>query len=312
MHRTAGIALLLLLLCTAGALFHPAFLSAGNLQNLAQLVGMFGISALGIGLVILTGGIELSIGSMFALIGVLLATALGTWRWSPWLAVPAVLAVPVLLGAGHGWLIVRLRLQPFLVTLCGLLLYRGAARWFAGDETRGFGTGAGFEGLVALATGRVFGVPAPFLCLLAIAALLGVGVHRSVPGRWLFATGDNEAAARLAGIPTDRVLVGAYAVCGLTTGVAAILFAFYTNSIQPGTFGAFYELYGIAAAVLGGCRLTGGAGSVPGVLFGTAVIVVIQNLVNLFGIPSALNYAVLGAVILLAVILDRCFGPARA
>lgn len=305
MQRTLGIALLLLLLCVAGGIANPNFFSPANLQNLARLIGQFGIVALGMGLVILTGGIELSVGSTFALLGVLLAQALGSGGWPALVAVPAVLAVPMLLGAGHGWLITRLRLQPFLVTLCGLLLYRGAARFLADDATCGFGTGAGFETMFALANGEWLGIPSSFLLLLLVAAVLHLLVHRSVWGRWLFATGGNERAARLAGIPTDRVVISAYVACGLLTGVAGILTAFYSNSIQPSSFGAFYELYAIAAAVLGGCKLSGGSGSVLGILFGTAVILVIQNLVNLLGIPSSLNLAVIGGVILLAVVTDR-------
>jgi ribose transport system permease protein len=130
-------------------------------------------------------------------------------------------------------------------------------------------------------------------------------LHRSVYGRHLLATGRNEIAARYSGIDVQRVVVSAYLVLGLLTGVAAIVFAFYTNSVSPSSHGSFFELYGIAAAVLGGCSLRGGEGSIIGILLGTTLLQVLQNLVNLLGIPSSLNFAVMGGVILLGVVGDQ-------
>jgi ribose transport system permease protein len=121
----------------------------------------------------------------------------------------------------------------------------------------------------------------------------------------LFATGYNETASRYSGVNTDQVIIVAYVACGLLAGIAGILLAFYTNSISPSSHGNFYELYGIAAAVLGGCSLRGGEGSVVGILIGTALLQVLQNLVNLVGIPSSLNFAVMGAVILIGVVTDQ-------
>jgi ribose transport system permease protein len=134
-----------------------------------------------------------------------------------------------------------------------------------------------------------------------------VVLHRSIYGRHLFATGRNEVAARYSGIDTGRVIVMAYVILGGLTGVAAIIFAFYTNSISPSSHGSFFELYGIAAAVLGGCSLRGGEGSVIGILIGVALLQVLQNLVNLLGIPSSLNFAVMGAVVLIGVLADQIF-----
>jgi ribose transport system permease protein len=130
-------------------------------------------------------------------------------------------------------------------------------------------------------------------------------IHRSVYGRYLFAVGNNEDAARYSGINASRISASAYIICGLLTGIAAVIFAFYTNSVSPSSHGNFYELYGVAAAVLGGCSLRGGEGSIIGILLGTALLQVLQNLVNLLGIPSSLNFAVMGAVILLGVLADQ-------
>jgi ribose transport system permease protein len=296
---------LLVVLCAIVTALNPRFLSASNLQNTARLIGAFGIFSLGLGLVIITGGIDLSVGSAFALMGVLLSIMLTAWHIAWPMAVLITLALGALLGWLHGLLITRLGLQPFIVTLCGLLLYRGLARFIADDETKGFGDSVGFETLQRLATGSLFHVPTPFVLLAVISVVMWVVLHRSVYGRHLFATGRNETAARYSGVNTQRVIVGAYVILGVLTGASAIVFAFYTNSISPSSHGNFFELYGIAAAVLGGCSLRGGEGSVLGILLGTTLLQVLQNLVNLLGIPSSLNFAVMGGVILIGVVGDQ-------
>ena len=297
--------LLLVVLCAIVTALNPRFLSAANLQNTSRLIGAFGIFSLGLGLVIIAGGIDLSVGSAFALLGVLLSIMLTEWRL-PWpAAVLFIVALGALLGAFHGLLITRLGLQPFIVTLCGLLLYRGLARFIAGDETKGFGDAAGFQSLQRLATGSVFHVPTPFVALVASSAVMWLVLHRSVYGRHLFATGRNEVAARYSGVNAHRIVVIAYVILGVLTGLAAIIFAFYTNSISPSSHGSFFELYGIAAAVLGGCSLRGGEGSIVGILLGTTLLQVLQNLVNLLGIPSSLDFAVMGGVILVGVVGDQ-------
>jgi ribose transport system permease protein len=260
---------------------------------------------LGLALVIITGGIDLSVGSIMALLGVLLAMMLVERHWSPWIAVPAVLAIAALVGLLNGFLITKVRLQPFVVTLCGLLIFRGAAQFIANDETKGFGTGKGFAGLKEWTMGGTLGVPNTFLLLILLALIIGVLLQKSVFGRYLVAVGRNEEAARFSGINTKLVICGAYIICSLLAGVSAILFAFYTNSIQPSSHGTFYELYGIAAAVLGGCSLRGGEGTIFGVVLGAVLLQVLQNLVNLLGIPSSLNFAVMGAVILIGVLVDQ-------
>src|SRR3954465_13778628 len=145
MKKDIAIFLLLVVLCAIVTALNPRFLSPANLQNTARLIGAFGIFSLGLGLVIITGGIDLSVGSAFALLGVLLSMMLTEWHVAWPVAVMIMLALGALLGGIHGWLITRLELQPFIVTLCGLLLYRGLARFIAGDETKGFGDAAGFE-----------------------------------------------------------------------------------------------------------------------------------------------------------------------
>jgi ribose transport system permease protein len=227
------------------------------------------------------------------------------WGW-PWpLAIAAILLIAVVLGIFHGFLVTKINLQPFIVTLCGLLFYRGLARYLAEDQTLGFGYCTGFETLQKLTTGEILGVPMPFVLLIIISFIMWVVLHRSVYGRYLFAVGRNEEAARFSGINTSLVIASSYVVSALMAGLGAILLAFYTNSISPSSHGNFYELYAIAAAVLGGCSLRGGEGSVIGIVIGAALLQVLQNLVNLLGIPSSLNFAVMGTVILIGVITDQ-------
>jgi len=305
MRKETGIFVLLVVLCAASALKNPLFLSGENLQNLARLIGLYGIFSIGSGLVIITGGIDLSVGSMFALLGVLLAIMLNDKHWPPALAIVLTLVAGTLLGVLHGFLITKVKLQAFIVTLCGLLFYRGAARFISKDETKGFGDSKGFEWLRDYATGKVFGLPTPFIVLIFVAIITGIVLHRSVYGRHLFAAGRNEDAARYSGINTARVIGSTYVIAGFLAAVSGILIAFYTNSISPSSHGNFYELYGIAAAVLGGCSLRGGEGTIVGILLGTILLQVLQNLVNLLGIDSSLNFAVMGAVILIGVLADQ-------
>ncbi|MFO1487303.1 MAG: ABC transporter permease [Verrucomicrobiota bacterium] len=305
MKKEIGISVLLLVLCTVTSVMNPKFLSPVNLVNTANLIGLYGVFSLGLGLVIITGGIDLSVGSMCALTGILLTMGVTEWHWSWPVATLVVVAVSVLLGLAHGFLVTKARLQPFIVTLCGLLLYRGIARYIAGDSTRGFSGAEGIDTLRSLASGKLFGIPAPFVILIGLSVIMWFVLHRSIYGRYLLAVGRNEQAARFSGINTRVVIASAYVIAGLLTGISGILIAFYTNSVGPSNHGNFYELYGIAAAVLGGCSLRGGEGSVIGIVIGTALLLVLQNLVNLLGIPSSLNFAVMGAVVLFGVLADQ-------
>src|ERR1051325_8192813 len=305
MRKELGTFVLLVVLCVVVAILNPRFLAGANLQNMARLIGLYGIFSIGIGMVIITGGIDLSVGSVFALLGVLLSIFLAEYHWPSSLAVIAVIGIGTGLGWLHGFLVTRVLMPPFIVTLCGLLFYRGLARFVANDETKGFGSAEGFSTLRDLVTGSVLSVPVPFVVLAVTAVLMAVVLHRSVYGRYLYAVGRNEDAARYSGINVRNIVASAYVVSGALTGIAAVLFAFYTNSISPSSHGNFYELYGIAAAVLGGCSLRGGEGSVIGIVIGTALLQVLQNLVNLLGIPSSLNFAVMGTVILIGVVADE-------
>jgi ribose transport system permease protein len=305
LKKDLGLFLLIVVVGAIVDILNPRFLSPINLANTANLIGLFGLFSIGEGFVIITGGVDLSVGSIFALLGVIFIDLLVTWQL-PWeLAVLVIVLCGIVLGAIHGFLITRLRLQPFIVTLCGLLIYRGIARYYTNDGTAGFEFGQTFPALEWLTTGRSFGVPHSFVVFVVVAIVMAVVLHRSVFGRYLFAVGKNEEAARHSGIRTNWIVAAAYIISGGLAGLASIYLAMYTRSISPASHGNFYELYGIAAAVLGGCSLRGGEGSILGIVLGTILLQMLQNLVNLLGIPSSLNFAVMGTVILIGVLADQ-------
>lgn len=319
--KDLGLLVLILVVGTVVAIINPRFLLAANISNTANQVGLFGILAIAQAFVIVTGGIELSVGAIVALLGVLFIDLIvsGDVHWA--LATLIVVGAGMAMGLVHGLLVAKVGLQPFVVTLCALLIYRGTARYYTEDATVGFGFGASFPTLEWLTAGRseifaplarwigiegpTIAVPHTIIGLAIVTVIAGVVMHRSVLGRYLFAIGKNEEAARYSGIATGRITVIAYVACCGLTALNAILLAMYTRSIAPAVHGNFYELYAIAAAVLGGFSLRGGEGSILGVVLGTILLQVLQNLVNLLGIPSSLNFAVMGSVILLGVLADQ-------
>ncbi|MCA8949477.1 MAG: ABC transporter permease [Planctomycetes bacterium] len=284
------------------------FLSAYNLENLLARVGRFGVLSIAAAFVIVTGGIDLSIGSVVCVAGCLLPWTLRDLGLPAVVGLPLVLAITALIGLFQGLCVVRLRLQPFVVTLCGLLLYRGVMRAFTDDQRMGFGDTA--AGLRWLATGRVplgtgFGLPVPLLVLAVVGALTALFWHRTVAGRHLFALGHNAEAARLAGVPTGRLTVLAYVLCALLAGLGGCLFVLDVNSAQAASFGNFYELYAIAGAVLGGTALRGGEGQVLGIVLGASLMQLLSNTINLVGNSNQLEFAVVGAVILVGAAIDE-------
>lgn len=309
--KDIGLAVLVLTVGAVVAIINPRFLSPINLSNTANLIGLFGLFSIAEAFVIVTAGIELSVGSVIALLGVLFVDMIVN-QGVPWpIALVIVMVLGGIIGMLHGLLVTRLKLQPFVVTLCGLLIYRGIARFYTADGTAGFSYGADFPALEWLFSGRTAGIPHSIIAFGAVAVGAWFLLHRTVFGRHLFAVGKNAEAARYSGINTTRVVILAYVICSVLTGLAAVFFAMYTRSIHPASHGSFYELYAIAAAVLGGFSLRGGEGSIVGVVLGVVLLQVLQNLVNLLGIPSSLNFAVMGSVILIGVIADTQFANIR-
>jgi len=515
MNKILGIFGLLVFLCLFTTVLSSNFDSAANLYNVTRWSALYGIISIGVAFVIITGGIDLSIGSMVCLIGCLLPTFIVRYEWSIPLSIVLVLALSLVLGLFHGLLITKLKLQPFVVTLFGFLVYRGFARWFCEDQPMGFGR-AHDDGLRQLATGQpwkghennlallagivgalllvffvsrlfwkaesrresmigaglallaavaglsqfigdgtpmvmtlaggykfelepaslffhfglmlfvplslaflvagigsdakqnwlpilalaiatpffcyvayaiapifetlspggddprdfgfvtlsegslrnlimsfvfvatgafmasigwvankvqrtsafgktlllpvivsgvmwLFGmtelpktlIPMPLLILIGCAIVASIFLNQSIYGRYLLALGRNEEAARYSGIDTDRMKIMAYMICSLMSGIGAILFALDINNIQPATHGNVYELWAIGGAVLGGCSLFGGEGTIGGVIIGAAVMRVIYNSINTLRIDTKLEFVALGVVILAGVIADE-------
>ena len=311
MKKIIGVFVLFIVVSGLTAILSPFFLDVYNIENLLRRSALFGIISIGAAFVIMTGGIDLSIGSVVALTACLVPWMLVDQDVSPWLVIPFAIGVSLLIGFIHGFLVTRLKIQPFIVTLCGLLLYRGIARWITDDQTVGFK--GEYSGLQSLGNGRIelpftqeFAIPTPFVIMLIVAVLAIVFLRMTIWGRWTLATGRNESAARYAGIPTKRVTTGAYVLCSLLAGIGGMLFVFDVGSAQPADFGSFYELYAIAAAVLGGCSLRGGEGAIIGVVLGAALMQVLRNAINLIDwIPDNVEFAVIGAVILAGAIADE-------
>ena len=330
MRRELGMLVALVLLCLGLWLSNGDFLGASNVVNTTRQVSMLGVFAIGISFVIITGGIDLSIGSVIGLTGVLVARLCGQYYaenpaagglgYPWWVGVPVALGVAALIGLAQGLLITRLNLQPFIVTLGGMLLLRGVSQTVVKGGTLSLGD----VPLARLANGGLFGsegnalLPYPFLILLAVAALGTYLLHFTVFGRYLYAIGGNREAAEYSGIPVKRVETLAYVISALTGGVAGLCYAAYIGQMSQ-QVGIAYELYAIAAAVLGGVSLRGGEGTVLGAVIGSCIMRVIDNGINMFQwmyrdasgvrrifrLDNNWTYIIIGAVILVAVILDQ-------
>jgi len=286
----------------------PNFLKADNLLNIANQIAVIAIMAIGMTMVIITGGIDLSVGSLAALSAVtatrLIRDQCGGVEASTAgmvLSCAAAIAACGLLGGLSGAVITLCRLPPFIVTLAMMLVTSGLAYIAsAGQSIYQIP-----ESFVWLGRGTgLFGLPHAVVLMLALYAAAHVLMSRTTLGRYLYAVGGNPEAARLSGVPVRRVLLFAYVACGLLAGLGGVIMASQLKSGSP-TYGAMYELYVIAAVVVGGTALSGGEGKIVGTLIGAFIIAVIQNGMNLANIESYTQKVVLGLVILAAVLVDR-------
>jgi len=281
----------------------PKFFTEYNLHNNGRRLALLSIYAIGGSLAIISAGIDLSVGSLIGLIAVVLPLLITGHETPIAEALVLVLALGIALGLVHGLLIAKFNLQPFIVTLCALLAYRSLARTITADMTQGFGEA--HEGLRQLAIGTFLHVPIAVYLMVAVAAAVGIFLHGTVWGRHLYALGQNEEAARYSGVAVDRLKIAAYTISALLSAIAGILLALDTNSVQPSDAGKSYELYGIAAAVLGGCSLRGGEGTVVGIVVGATILTVLRNLIILAGLSTYIEDILIGAVILGMVTIDE-------
>jgi ribose transport system permease protein len=304
--KLAGLIIFLIALYIALAIAVPSEGFALNNYNLAERIGQYGIISLGAAVVIITGGIDLSIGSVVVLSSTACAILLNNkvHPFDPCLALPLILLGGATIGLIHGLLITKMNVPPFMVTLCGLFIYRGVARTISDNMSKGIGDQA-----VALKhllyDGDIFGLPRFLIIYFILAIIATIFLHLSVYGRYLYAIGGNEKAAKYSGIDTDRYKILSYIICSVLAAFFGILFLMKNNAVTPSSDGFFLELYAIAGAVLGGCSLRGGEGTVLGITIGTAIMWILPNLTNMWGIPSELEFIVIGSALLLGAIMDE-------
>ncbi len=331
MRREAGMSIALVVTCVALFISNPDFAGQSNAVNLLRQISMLGIFAIGIAFVIIAGGIDLSIGSTIGLTGVLIAKfsaeTAGGLGWSLWVGIPIALAAALLVGLAQGLLITRLGLQPFIVTLGGMLLVRGLSQTIVEGGTLSLG-GSPLLGIASGGFLEIGGeplIPYPLLIFAGVIAIATYVLHFTVYGRYVYAIGGNRDAAAYSGIAVRRVEASTYVISAGLAGVAGVCYAAYISQMSQ-QVGVAYEMYAIAAAVLGGCSLRGGEGTVLGVVIGSAMMRVIDNGINMFQLPYTdgdgirriwrldpnWTFIIIGGVILAAVILDQAIHLVQA
>lgn len=293
----AGPVLILVVLVAVMAALSPYFLTSRNVANVGFQASFVAVLALGQLLVIITRGIDLSVGSTVGLAGVAAAAWAGTSGAG---SLTLFVATGLLVGLANAVVLVYGRvLNPFIVTLGTLGIARGLALVLADGQTR-----TGLPPVVStLGSGSVGGVPVPVLVVAGLGLLVGVLLGRTQWGRWIYAVGGNPEAARRAGIPADGVLVSVYVLCGVLAGVAAILVAGRTDSASPQA-GQLLELDAITAVIIGGASFQGGRGRVVNVLAGALIIGVIRNGLDLLGVSPFWQLIAVGVLVIVSLELD--------
>lgn len=303
MKKELTMLLVLIALSIITAFLNPSFLGSDNLRNNVRHISLISLFALGEAIVIIAGGIDLSIGSVICVTAIATSYLTMVQGMGIGIAVVLALVLALVIGIVQGALCAKLGLQPFVVTLGFMLALRGVAEVLTGGADIGFQ--GRFPGFRFLGEGTALGLPMPFwFALVAIVATTFL-MHRTLFGRYCYAIGSNAEAARLSGVPVQTVRIVTFVVAAVLSGVAGILYVAYLPTSTP-SLGSAYELHAVAAAVLGGCSLQGGRGSVIGVVIGAGVMQVTFNAVNLVG-SSLWQNVVAGTVILAAVIVDRLF-----
>lgn len=297
--RKMGPLLGLIIMSMALAFLSDRFLTVNNLLNVTRQVSINAIISVGMTLVILTGGIDLSVGSIVAMSGSITAGLMASGQG----IVPSVAAGLVIggvLGLINGLLITKGKIQPFIATMGMMTVARGYTLVY----TEGRPITGLLEDFRWLGGGYIAGIPVPVIIMALIFIIAYVFLKKNQLGRYIYAIGGNEEAARLSGIGTKKILVTVYTLSGLMAGLSGIILTSRLNSAQP-TAGMGFELDAIAAVVLGGTSLAGGVGTIGGTLVGAMVIGVLDNGLNLLNVSSFYQQVAKGAVILLAVLLDR-------
>lgn len=329
MTRIAGVLTLLVALYVSLYFADPDGNSfkLSNLIDVCNRQGLFGVITIGVAVLIVTGAIDLSIGSVvgFSAVaaGMMMTSGINvagirTGPIHPFLSVPIVLAMGVVIGLVNGLLVTRLKLQAFLVTLCGLFVYRGLARYLTlspvglvGISTANPSYQDPLNSLRYVLIGKdensVLLFPMEFVVLLVLAVVIGLVLHKSVIGRYWYAMGYNESAARYSGIATDRYRLVGFVISSTLASLCGVMLLLDYGTANPTDAGEMWELYAITGAVLGGCSLRGGEGTIVGVVLGAMVLPVLRNLVSFLEIKDALIPAVVGLTLLFGTLADEFF-----
>lgn len=297
--RRYSVFLILALLCVIFALGSDQFLTVSNLTNVALQTSIIAVVAIGMTFVILTGGIDLSVGSLVALTGALAAglavrQGLGTYP-----AILLALVAGMAAGLVNGLLIVKGKMPPFVATLAMMAVTRGLTLVY----TEGRPVAGIDDAFISIGNGSVLGVPNPVIIMLVVFLIAYLVLGYTKYGNYIYATGGNEEIARLAGIPTNLIIASVYVISGLTAAIGGVLLVARLWSAQPNA-AVGLELDAIAAPVLGGVSLFGGVGSITGTLVGAFILGILSNGLNLMGVPSFYQQIIKGAVLILAVMLD--------
>ena len=305
--RGAGLAGALIVLIIAASFISPFFLKPANLLNVLRQVAMYGILGIGMTFVILTKGIDLSVGSTVALTGVLGAIMLERGVPIP-LVILACLAIGIAVGAVNGFGVSYWRIPAFIMTLGTMVMVRGFALMFADGGT--VNPGKLGENFFFLGGGYLLGIPTPIYIFALVCIISAVVLGLTPFGRAIYAVGSNEEAARLSGINVPRVIFGVYAICGLLAALSGLIFLSRLSVGDPNS-GLGLELEAITIAVIGGTSLFGGEGTVLGTIGGAMVLAIIANVLNLAGVSPFSQQVVKGAIIILAVLLEAGRKPRK-
>lgn len=279
------------------------FFTLNNIFNILQQTSVNAIIAVGMMLVILTSGIDLSVGAAFALTGAVAASIVGQ-DINPFVAIGAALLLGAFLGSVSGIIVAKGRLQAFIATLVMMLILRGITLVYTKGSPINLGMSDYAEMFEWIGFGRILNIPVPIIMMLVVFVIAGYMLKFTRFGRYVYAVGGNEAAARLSGINVDRVKVFVYTISGLLCAVAATIEVSRLSSAQP-TAGTGYEMDAIAAVVLGGTSMTGGRGKIIGTLIGALILGFLNNGLNILGVDAYYQMIVKGSVILLAVLIDN-------
>jgi ribose/xylose/arabinose/galactoside ABC-type transport system permease subunit len=298
--RGAGLAGALVVLLVAASFISPHFLNPINILNVLRQVALYGILGVGMTFVILTRGIDLSVGSTVALTGVV-GAILMEQGWPILLMAPACLAIGLVVGAVNGFGVSYWRIPAFIMTLGTMVMVRGFALMFADGGTVNPGKLA--ESFFFLGGGYLFGIPTPIYVFALICLIAAIVLGFTPFGRAIYAVGSNEEAARLSGINVPLVIFGVYTICGLLAALSGLIFLSRLSVGDPNS-GLGLELEAITIAVIGGTSLFGGEGTVLGTIGGAMVLAIIANVLNLAGVSPFSQQVVKGAIIILAVLLE--------